>query len=133
MKKILSAVLASVLLFPSLLGAQTNKLVDQQAIRVAFASEKITVSSTAVGFTAATINPSTPTNRTVNQRYASHAYCTVEGDAIRWLSTGSNPLAATGIYVAAGGNFNVYGIENITNFKMIRVTTDATVNCQYSR
>lgn len=133
MKKITAALLAAFLLVPTLLGAQSNKLVDTQAIRVAFNAEKITVSSTAVGFTAATIHPSTPTNRTVDQRYANMAYCTVATDAIRWLSTGTAPTATDGLLVASGGNFTIYGRENVDNFKMIRVTTDATVNCQYSR
>lgn len=133
MKKILAIALILALTFPSILGAQGPKLIDERAIRTAFAAEKITVSSTALGFTVATIHPSTPAGRTTTQCYASQATCTVATDAIRWLSTGSNSTATDGLLVASGSGFTIYGQENIDNFKMIRVTTDATVNCQYSR
>lgn len=92
---------------------------------VAYDSEKITVSSTAIGFTLAKIAPSgTPA--------ATEAYCSSETDAIRFLTTGAAPAATTGILVAAGSYLRVCQ-EDIRRFKAIRVTTDATLNCLYMR
>ena len=84
-----------------------------------FASEKLTISSTGVGFTAAVSSG------------AIRAYCSVETDAIRFLVQ-VVPTATTGILVPAGSYFQVCGTD-ISRTLLVRVTTDATINCLYQR
>lgn len=104
----------------------------QPAIRITYASEQITVAASAIGFTAATISP-TCTGCPINQLRATTAICTVATDSIRILSSGTTPTASLGLVVIAGGSFTVYGYTDIANFRAIRVTNTATIDCQYSR
>ena len=111
-------------------GAQDRGMSDKQAVRVYFDSEKITVSSSAVGFTASKI---APTSSRPDQ-YANEASCSVEADDMRWLAVASQtPTASTGVLQKKDLVFNIYGYVNIKNFRAIRVTTDVTLNCIYSR
>lgn len=92
---------------------------------VPFNFEKITVSSTALGFTTATAFPdSGPADLVV---------CRVETDSIRYRVDGVSPVAATGMLKASGEEFTVCGVTTAKRFRMIRVTTDATVSCTYYR
>lgn len=92
---------------------------------ITFASEKITVSSTSIGFTVATFAPDgTPA--------ATEAFCSNETDSIRFLTTGAPPTATTGVLVASGSYFRVC-LEDIRRFRAIRVTADATLNCLFMR
>lgn len=84
-----------------------------------FASEKITVSSTGLGFTASIFSG------------AVRAYCSVETDSIRFLVQ-VVPTATTGVLVPAGSYLEVCGTD-ISRTLMIRVTADATINCIYQR
>jgi hypothetical protein len=92
--------------------------------------EVITVSSTALPFTATAYAPA-------GQNPAVLAVCTVETDSIRYRVSGLNPTASVGtIAIAtatAPASFTVCGTMNIQRFRMIRVTTDASVTCQYYR
>lgn len=101
-------------------------------VRDTYASEQITVSNTAIGFTASTINP-TCTDCPLNVLRATMASCTVATDAVRVLSSGTTPTASLGLVIPAGGSFLVYGYLDIAAFRAIRVTNDATMDCQYSR
>jgi hypothetical protein len=66
-----------------------------------------------------------------------YAYVTVETDSIRWwpctgaLCTVGAPTSTTGHLVPAGSSLTIWGYANIQNFRMIRVTTDATVQISY--
>lgn len=95
--------------------------------------EKITVSSTAVGCTAAKIYAYTTNGTTKSDARA--LLVTVEGTAgtndIRWRCDGSNPTASDGHLLKAGQNLIVRGLGNITNFKMIRTSSDSTVSISY--
>lgn len=83
--------------------------------------ETLTVSSTAVGLTAA--------------KYANgvlFAYVTVETSPIRFWIDGTNPTAAQGILLLAGEAVELDSPAEITNFRAIAVSTDATLNIAYN-
>jgi hypothetical protein len=88
--------------------------------------ESITVSSTAIGFTAATFAPS-------GGQPAIYAYATTETNSIRFRADGIAPTATEGHLVAAPGAFEVCGLRAITNLSMIRASADATVKATYYR
>ena len=92
----------------------------------AFAYEDITVSSTALGFTTATIAPTTygPAHR---------AFVTVETDQIRWTCDGTTPTSVKGHLAEVGDYIEIEGIANIKAFRAIRVTADSTLRVSYSR
>lgn len=92
---------------------------------VAFASETITVSSTAVGFTSATINPSAG-------GAAIAAFVTIATDNIRVFMDGTVPTATVGHLFASSGTFTVCAAD-VARLRMIRQTTDATVTATYYR
>lgn len=96
---------------------------------VAFATERKTVSSTAVTLTTATFEPGT--DRALFARYA---VLSTETDAIRFLMvSGSTPTASIGHLAPTGSYITICGLTSIENFKMIRVTTDAAVQATYFR
>lgn len=90
--------------------------------------ETITVSSSSIGFTAATIKTFREGG---TARRAVRALLTVEGDKIRFRMDGSAPTSTVGHILEVGDNFVVEGDQNIENFRMIRATTDATVQVSY--
>lgn len=81
--------------------------------------QKLTVSNTAVGFTI----PTTVQTRAV--------MFTVETDQIRFRVDGTAPDSATGILLEAGDLVEMTNVDMITNFKAIRVTSDATLQIHY--
>ena len=91
---------------------------------ITFNSEKLTISSTGIGFTAAVFG-------SAGGGPAVRAYCGVETDSIRFLIQ-KVPTATTGILVPAGSFFEVCA-EDIARALMIRVTADATINCIYGK
>lgn len=91
-----------------------------------FASETITVSSTALGFTSTVAYPN-------GALPAELAVCNVRGDSISSTTNGTTPTSSVGAQTTAPGYFSVCGEVNVKRFRMIRVTTDATVYCEYSR
>jgi hypothetical protein len=90
-----------------------------------YAHETLTVSNTALGFTSGLINQ--------GGGQATFALVTVAVDNVRFWSDGTAPTATVGHIVVAGTPVSVCGFDNIKNFKMIRVTTDATVSVSYFR
>lgn len=92
----------------------------------AFAFETITVSSTGIGFTAATYAPATGPQ-------AMMALITIETNAIRFRSDGTAPTAAIGHPVSAGSTIEVCGTANVRNFLMIRQSADASASVSYFR
>lgn len=91
----------------------------------AYGNETITVSNTALGFTAALYDQ--------GSGQAQSALVTIAGDSIRWWANGAVPTATVGHLVTAGTPVEVCGFANIKNFRMIRQTTDATVSVSYFR
>lgn len=83
---------------------------------------RFTVTSTARNF------PTIPSN-------ATRALISVEVDAIRWRDGGQDPAAGSGHILKPPTGDSVYfwilGRTRITNFRMIRVTTDATVEVSF--
>ena len=89
--------------------------------RVTKAKETLAVSSTAVGFTAATVG-----DREI-------AECIVEGGTgIRLWTSGDDPTASDGMPFADGDPFLITGNGDILACRMIRITTDAKVFVQFS-
>ena len=91
-----------------------------------FAFETITVSSTALGFTATTAFPA-------GQQPGAMAVCRIEVDGIRYRADGLNPTATVGMLESVGGTFTACGEASMRRFRMIRVTADSTVSCSYYR
>lgn len=88
--------------------------------------EQITVSSTAVGFTAAAIQPA-------GARPADMAVVSVATNAIRSRDDGLNPSATVGFPFAASSTFTVCGAATIQRVKFIRQSADATLDVSYYR
>jgi hypothetical protein len=99
-------------LCPGITGAMT-----------AFADEKITVSSSAIGFTQATYHS--------NVHPVSLAVFSIETDSVRYRVTGPAPTSSTGHLLSAGSVGVVCGATLLANFKAIRVTSDATMQVTY--
>lgn len=92
---------------------------------VAFAYEAIAVSTTAVGFTLATM---TGTQTLV----PAYAVVSVETNTIRWREDGTAPTAGEGHSEVAAAKFVVCG-PNMGRFKAIRASADATLRVTYYR
>lgn len=95
----------------------------------AYAYEAITVSTTAVGFTATTITPTS-----ASLRPATAAIITLETADIRYRYDGTNPTATEGHAAASGSTIVVRGANNVLRFRMIRSgASDATARVTYLR
>jgi hypothetical protein len=134
MKKLIFLIL---LLVPSIvMGQQPQFNVTQY--RGGFDGETLTVSNSSKTLTSSVYNPTITGVPSFNSR-ADYAVVTVETDAIRWwpctgaLCTVGAPTSTTGHLVPLGGSFTVWGFGNIQNLRMIRVTTDATIQVSYYR
>jgi len=92
---------------------------------VPFASETLTVSSTAKALTSTVYNNTDTGNRAIQ------ADISVLGDNVRVWFDGSVPTATVGHLVTAG-TFLTICSATIPKFLMIRQTTDATVSITYS-
>lgn len=95
-----------------------SSFVNDQAAAGAF--EKITVSTVAIGPTAALLLSTTKAR-------AARALISVETNSIRIRFDGSDPDANTGHLLTAGAYFTVDGTKNVGRIKMIRASADATV------
>lgn len=93
------------------------------SLRAAY-KEMLTVSSTALPFTASVWKP------TNGNPPAVCAFVVVNTNSVSWWADGSTPTAASGIISTAAQSFSV-GQSNMTTFKMIRVSSDAEVAIQY--
>lgn len=119
-------VAAALIAWPSLLPpvlAQSGSVCPGINAVTPMGFEVITVSSTAIGPTSATINTGT--------RSASVAVGHVATDAIRYRDDGVDPTAAVGMPVAVSTMFLVCGVLAIRQFKMIRQTGNASVSMSY--
>ncbi len=91
-----------------------------------FAHEVLSPTGTAVGFTAATYAPADSVSAQV-------AVCSVETQAIRYWTDGSDPTTSEGIQVAAGGSFTIGGKADIKGFRAIAVTGSPKIMVQFKR
>jgi hypothetical protein len=94
-------------------------------IRCPIAKETLVVSSTALPLTASAYDR--------DGLSADQATITCETDAVRYWADGSIPTASVGHVLAAAGALLLYGQQAIQNFRVIRVTNDATLSITYSR
>ena len=90
----------------------------------AYASESITVSDEAIGFTGATINDGR------DKPYA--AVFVVETAEIRFTIDGSTPTASTGILAEIGDVVDIIGEHDVEKFQAIRTgSIDAVIQPHY--
>lgn len=93
------------------------------------ARERITVSSTAIGFTAATYKPTSGDFKGIP---ANIARFTVESADIRYRQDGTDPTTSIGKVIYETGGDDIIGSQNIKNFSAIRDGgTDATIDVEY--
>lgn len=92
-------------------------------LRVAY-KETLTVSSTALPFTASVYNPGNGSPKAVC------AVVSVNTNSVRWWADGSTPTASAGFLTEAVASFTV-GQNNLAQFKVIRVSSDSEVAIQY--
>lgn len=104
-------------------SAQGNVCPGINAVTPMGDGDTITVSSTAVGFAAADISAA--------GRSASVVVGYVSADAVRYWDNGQTPTASVGMLLTASTHFTICGIKAIRDFRMIRVTTDATVTVSF--
>jgi len=112
--------------FPRTVQAQDLFVCGQNPSQlVAGDHEQITVSSTALGLTAAKLNPTTgaprPTCAVIQ---------VISTVSISYWGAFGVPTASDGQLLPQYGSITV-GPSNLTSVRMIRVTTDATVSVQY--
>ena len=91
--------------------------------------ESITVSSTAVGFTASKLNPTSGDFKGMNCK---EVYCTSETASLRFRMDGINPTATEGHLLPSGSELKIKNPQSIAKFKAIRnTTTDAVLKVTY--
>ena len=93
----------------------------------AVSGEQLTVSTTALGFTAGTLRPtgSDPIYRAVVH---------VNVGVVRMRYDGTNPTATVGISLGAGSTYTVDGLPNVSQVRMISQDgANAEVFCTYER
>jgi hypothetical protein len=93
---------------------------------VPFAFETITVSTTAIGFTASKYQPT-------GLQPAALAVVTLESNDVRYRSDGLNPTASVGHVLASAGAVTVCGLQSLQQVRFIRVSADATAQVSYFR
>ena len=93
-----------------------------------YAFETITVTTAAIGFTAATV-------RSLYPYVSAKTFVTIESANIRYRFDGTAPSATVGHLGYAGSSFVLEGLDDILNFKAFRdtaATGDATLTVTYS-
>lgn len=94
------------------------------------AFEAITVSTTAIGPTAATYSPGNGT--TSNQASSNYAFFRCETANVRWRDDGTSPTSSVGHLLNAGETLEYDG--RLDKIKFIRTgATDASVTASYFR
>ena len=90
-------------------------------VMAASSDETITVSTTAVGLTAAKITA-----------YTSYAVCTLETAQIRFRVSGYNPTSAIGHILDTGNVVELTTIGDMVKFRAIRTgASDGVLTCSY--
>lgn len=137
----------SLLIFILLLSVGSSKVFNQgsgalntsnvnTAILITFDFEQISIDSTAggKGFTTSKINPTVTAGIPIRTR-AQRADCLNETAQIRISTNSATTVSSTvGTLVDVGQSFTIFGYDDISTFKGIRVTsTSAQIDCHYSR
>jgi hypothetical protein len=87
------------------------------------AFEALTVSTAAVGFTAATRGSDRP-----------HVHVFVEGGAVRYRTDGTDPTASVGTPLEVGAQLKLNSAHDLANVRFIRRDgVDATLNSHFGR
>lgn len=86
--------------------------------------EQITVSSTAIGFTAGKLTPTNGAPKPVC------AIVQVITNSVSYWGNYAAPTASDGLVISTNGSV-IVGRNDLVSFRMIRVTSDATVSVQY--
>ncbi len=117
------------ILHPTKYEAQTLQIPPQPSL-VSFAFETLTISTTAIGFTRATIEPTTNINiRAVRAEFS------LEGCQVRYRIGSTSPTATVGTLMTTGNGL-VLGWDNIRDIKFIRDTScsvNGTMSVHYYR
>ena len=92
----------------------------------AYAYESITVSSAAIGFTAAKIALA----ESLYGRDVDHVVCTVETNPLRYTVDGTTPTSTVG-HLMADKDVFVIDKDDVPKFKAIRTGSDATLKCTF--
>ena len=91
--------------------------------------EAITVTNAAIGFSKAKISPTSGLFSGMDCR---EVFCTLETDSVRFTIDGSTtPTDAIGHLLTSGQNLTLRSVNDIKNFRCIRVTTDAALKVSY--
>ena len=104
--------------------------------RKPYATEQITVSTSVVSPTAATVRNSSGTSGE-NTNYwavsfpASAAYLEVLTNGIYYTMDGSTPSSTNGQKLNAGDVLTIAGRQKVANLKMIQQSSDSVVNLSY--
>ena len=88
--------------------------------------EAITVSSTALGFTAANLALA----NSLYGRDIKNVLVTVETNPIRFTTDGTTPTSTVGHLLSVGDIYTCDG-EDVLKFRAIRTGSDATIHCTY--
>ena len=86
----------------------------------AYASEKITIADSVIGFTAATVK-----NGRVNKAY--NAFFVVETAQFRYTTDGSLPTTTVGLLAEVGDSITLIGETDVNQFKAIRTGATSAV------
>lgn len=100
-----------------------------------FGFEKLTVSSVSVGLTSSKYNVTQSTDslgNSIGRKIAKFATITVEADQIRYRLDGTAPDSTTGHLLNVNDVLMLSSEDDIRNLRMIRVTTDATIQVSYA-
>lgn len=115
--------LFAVIAFALLAASSHAQCIGQNAPLAPMGFETITVSSTAIGFTAAQLH--------ANGEDAVVAVVSIASNDIRYRDDGTAPTAAVGHPVASASQLTVCGADAMAKFKMIRQSSDATASVSY--
>lgn len=99
--------------------------------RVARAYESLTVSSTAVGFTAANYNPTA--GNLPDSKQAEEVFLRVESNQVRYRLDGTDPTSAVGTILDVGETLTIRGITDISRFRAIATGSDATLRVEFRK
>lgn len=121
---VITALLMVLATFPTPVKAQQGGTCALGTL-VPMGYEEVAVSSTAIGFTTATIQTATTA--------ASFAYVYVGSNAVRWRDDGTSPTASVGQPASAGERLQVCGKKAVAAIRFIRQSADATIFASFYR
>ena len=98
-----------------------------------YTSERITVSSSAVGLTTSTLEnwQTYGDYQSGKDLKASAAILTVVTAYVYVTTDGQTPSSSVGVELSTGDQYTVSGFQKLKDLRMIRTSTDATVEVTY--